>query len=541
MSLALSIAAMTVYAADETQLVDPKPKSVSNEGDKAGKIDYGEGQTGDASATAAQSIVKNDDTITVTSKIFTPPAGKKFVPLPAKLPNGKDTYVDVWKLPEGTAVVLLKNDSGGVQIKCTFPAASAGEFPLAAEGNIAGVGGTTSSSPGGTSEGLHWSAKVGNQKFDLIVCNGQDGPEVSEEKEETVGAFSVANLNDTDGDGRVDREETGADVNNQIAGEKDMIKVIIKKVTDETIAGSVKLEMTGDGTKVKLWKKQTKEGGVEDARSWTIAEIPDGGLVRWIEGLDKSASVRDITVTLKKSGEGGGFSDGQELDKAKLTFVWATRTGAEFNRKTAAQLLAGDAWKNMTKPPKDWFTGNPPDSDGTGLLPLNAAGDMQNGMVMKFKIEPANVWKEPGVKFDISRQMVGKMWYKDGKGWHLGSQKQDPGDDETANDDSADDDESEAPNGDGEMFVEDAPGIGGGLPAGITNFVARGNFREFVRVSFDGTKPAGDKKVGSRCSNKYIWHVCHSWTNNNGWARDNGANLDEIVDGGPEITIGNNP
>ena len=513
-----------LQAAEEEHRVGHKPQSVSNVGDKFHKIDYN-----DEEEVAPESITTPGGTITIVSKTFRPPTDAwSFKPFPVG-----NTHVDIYEddPPDGMArhVVAPAKDNdtdSRVKVEMVATGSVAAQWPLRCEGNLNPPAGAPGAPP-------HWSAKVTKQKFDLIVHNGLDGPEVSEENEVKVGAFSVANLNDTDSDGRVEKDETGADAENQIANEKDMIKVIIKKVTDETIAGSVTLEMTGDGTKVKLWKKQTKEGGVVNQREWAIADIPADGVVRWIEGLDKSAAVRDIAVVLKKKGAGGGFADGAELDKANLTFVWATQTGVEHDRKTAAQLLAADAWKNMTDPPKRHFTGAPPPFagpfDGTGLLPINLIHGARNLIVNKFKVEPANVWKEPGVKFDVTRQSAGKLWLKVGNNWGLEESRTFPTEDEKANDDLYSWDESPSPNASDEMFAIDAPGVGQDAFGDVLWW--RANFREYIRVRFDGTKPSGNSIDGSRCSERYDWHMRHrllkdgtKWKRDSGDAPESGTN-----------------
>jgi len=509
----LSVVTVYTVGADEQHQVDSKTKPVT----KNDAIDFN-----DEEATAAQSITVVGNNIVIKSKVFKPPTSMSFLIFPKT-----STHVDVKANPDGLPIVRVKDTASEIQVQSTFVAATAGAFPLSAEGNLgkipAGAGGGGSGGGGG----IHWSAKVGNQKFDLIVHNGQNGPEVSEEKEETVGAFSVANLNNTDSDEHtvgdppttqpfIDKDEDGSNAANQIANEKDMIKVIIKKVTSETIAGSVTLEMTGDGTKVKLWKKQTKEDGLETDREWTVASLPDGGLVRWIEGLDKSGTVRDIDVVLKKKGAGGGFADGAQLDKAKLTFVWTEQSGFERWERTYVQLTTVEpwktAWKNVTDPPKgplkDIF-------DGTGLKARKpvGTGGFHNVMVMKFKIEPQGVENEPGVKFDVSRQRASNVKFEAPAGtWHTVEQTAWPSNDEDANDDSGNVDESKVPNADHEIFVFDPPGLDN-FPLGSVKVLFRANYREYLRVRFDGQRPTsgGDSSTwGARCSPKYDWHVIHT-------------------------------
>jgi hypothetical protein len=447
--------------------------------------------------------------------VFNPPTSKSFLKFDA------NTYVDVKANPDSLPIVRVQDSSSAIQVQSTFVAATAGNFPLSAEGNL------SAGSGGGGGGALHWSAKVGNGKFDLIVHDAfdgdgvgsakRDGPEISEEKEETRGAFGVANLNDTDSDTTADTSDTA------IANEKDMIKVIIKKVTDATIDGNVTLELTGDGTKVQLWKAESKEGGVETARSWACSALPK---TFWIEGLVKSASVREIIVTLKKSGAGGGFADGAELDKAKLTFVWAEvgQNAVEHSTKAAADLWILDMWKNITTPPKDRITLY----GGTGLRPVANFG-VRNCILFKYTVYPADVWKEPGVKFDLARQKERKAWAGMGQSpniqWTpLLPNAAFPANDEESNDDPFEGDESDCPNNNNEMFVEDVPGINN-PNAGSDHYVYRGNYWEYMRVRFDGIDPVGDGIKGSRCSAKYDWHARH-WlvkdAQTGKWKRDSG-------------------
>jgi len=541
-----------LQAAEEEHRVGHKPQSVSNVGDKFHKIDYN-----DEEEVAPESITTPGGTITIVSKTFRPPTDAwSFKPFPVG-----NTHVDIYEddPPDGMArhVVAPAKDNdtdSRVKVEMVATGSVAAQWPLRCEGNLAPPAGAPGTPP-------HWSAKVTKQKFDLIVHDAfegdgdgaakRDGPEISEEKELSRGAFGVANRNDTDGDGRMDKDETGANPDNQIANEKDMIKVIIKKVTDETIAGDVALTITGDGTKTELWKAESKAGGKETARSWAITSLP---VTVWVEGLDKSAAVRDIEVVLKKKGAGGGFADGAELDKAKLTFVWATSAGVEHDRKTADQLLADDAWKNMTDPPRFRFAhlpGIPPFRDGTGLLPVNNIQGVRNGIVTKFKIEPANVWNEPGVTFDASRQAEGRWWDKSGATWKedQSMRRTWPSGDEEANDEpeptNEDTDDSRRPNNSGEHFQQDAPGVAN-PSAYADESCLRYNFRDYIRVRFDGTEPNGNKTDGSRCSDKYDWHCRHRWEKDAAsgkWKRTTGDNQESDSNdiGANHITVGTEP
>lgn len=457
--------------------------------------------------------------VMIVSLYFAPPGDLRFVPFP----NEPTRLVDIaTQNLSGFSAQPLIETASTIQVYAAFDESalpSADEYPLQAEGNLSGGE--------GEGESPHWNAQTG--LLDLAIYNGQDATvAVPEEKEETVGAFSVANLNNTDSDNTADNQD------DSIPGEKDMIKLEIKK-SSPNMTGNVTLTITGDGTQVKLWKAETKAGGVEAKRTWSATELP---VTVWVEGLAKSTAVRDIEAAIKYNGN--------VVDKAKMTFVWATQTAVEHNRQTSAQLLAAAAWANMTIPPKDFFSGQPPLVDGTGLLPINATVGVANCIVFKYKLEPTGLWDE-GVRWDITRQKEGKIWQGTiGQGgqitWETVVNNAWPGSDDAANDDAKTIDESTSPNADHEMFGMDYPGY----PSDTGQFdvgLMRENFYEYVRVRFDGVRPSGNGTNGSRCSSKYEWHVRHRFTKNvqGKFQRDSGdapeSNTNDI--GPSHITIGN--
>jgi hypothetical protein len=83
-------------------------------------------------------------------------------------------------------------------------------------------------------------------------------------------------------------------------------------------------------------------------------------------------------------------------------------------------------------------------------------------------------------------------------------------------------DESETPVDNGDFFSYDAPGFDS-LNAVEDMRLLQGNFFEYMRVSFNRTRPGGDGVFGSRCSDEVAWHVRHTLVNKNGlWARSTG-------------------
>ena len=211
----------------------------------------------------------------------------------------------------------------------------------------------------------------------LTVHNGQSGPAIPEGEEESPGAFTVANLNDTDADGTVDKDDTTVKANPDGRNEVDLVKVVIDKPIPDK-GGNVTLRLTGDGDKTKLWKKPTKED-LETRRQIATSDLP---LTMWLEGLDKSGALRDITirVTYRKA-----------TDEARVTFVWAERTAFTNTGMTIPGDLDLQGLKdiiNANKAADGTLFGHGPFLDnGTGVNTW-----FGGRMLMEFKVYPPRNW-----------------------------------------------------------------------------------------------------------------------------------------------------
>ncbi|KPJ55971.1 MAG: hypothetical protein AMS16_03280 [Planctomycetes bacterium DG_58] len=158
-----------------------------------------------------------------------------------------------------------------------------------------------------------WSEKLVApmiMKMPLDIYHGNDGATaVSETLEELEGAFGIANLNDTDSDTTVDKDD------DDVPGEKDLVKLVIGAPTPADGEVTVTLSITGDGTAVEVWKNATKSDGKETNRTFSSGVLPK---TLYLEGKSVSESVRAITVTA--SFPKGSFT---VKDKAKATYCWA--------------------------------------------------------------------------------------------------------------------------------------------------------------------------------------------------------------------------
>jgi hypothetical protein len=325
---------------------------------------------------------------------------------------------------------------------------------------------------------------------------------VSEEKEETRGAFAVLNSNDTDKNGEEDLGQSS------VAGEVDLMKLVLNETNPPSEVATLSV---GGTDRVKLWSSPTKGSEVPpdetDGSLWTFDSLPQ---TLWVEGIKASASVQDVVFTFT-----GYHSHPQPPpapsptpvdcghDVAKATIVWAQFVDAKHGK-------SAQTWKDFTDPPKHVFDRRC--GGGFGLRPIaDDPRGVANCIGMQFVVQPVDVWKQTGVVFDITRQRQQRTWEDSGKGFKIVTADNFPAGDKP-NDDRDDEhegDSSTAPTADGHLFSVDGPGPTGDNAGELDRIVHRFNMLEFVRVRFDGGSFSGSQVDGSRCSPKFAWHATH--------------------------------
>jgi len=234
-------------------------------------------------------------------------------------------------------------------------------------------------------------------KVDLRIGNGISHQIVADRVEATRGAFAVANLNDTDADGKVDNvDDDGVidTIHNGKHNEIDLIPLDIYKPTPYDPNQRLTLTLAGSA---KLWKDALKTDGLspqqldEFLNSW-----PDNTDKKrlWVEATAPSNGLRDIGATLMYKGID---------DTVKATAIWATVTAVEHDRMTPAQLFA--KYPVLDQPGNINIKASIQLYGGTGLIPPGEF--IQNGILLEFIVSP------PGIKdyqdqiyfFDASRRM----------------------------------------------------------------------------------------------------------------------------------------
>lgn len=355
---------------------------------------------------------------------------------------------------------------------------------------------TVAGSPAGAQEGSGCSV-------DLRIFDGQAGSTPSDGDEESRGAFTVLNRNDTNVNRKADRDET------VVSREVDLMRLRLEKPQAE-FAGQARLEAIAGADRIRVWERRIKGKEVALPVTFRPDELPR---TLWVEGVKTSAAIRDVGLRYSFAGEQASCEDA-----VRATIVWARPGGTKHDR--------GDkVWPDFTDPPKSRFGRL---CGGPGLRPPRPRPfGLRNCIVLRFQVLPAGVGREAGVRFDVSRQADSELIGVLGGREVFNDQERYPKGD-VANDDAHNRDESRRPSGRDFLYATDAPGTPNptnrneGLRTAL-----RLNAREFIRVRFDGTRPSGNKLDGSRASPRELWHARHTWVTRNGRLHRTTGNLRE--------------
>ncbi|HRX78750.1 MAG TPA: hypothetical protein P5307_06785 [Pirellulaceae bacterium] len=374
-------------------------------------------------------------------------------------------------------------------------------------------------------------------EVDMIIHHGQGGAAVDKTKEEVKnkllangtpevdangnkiklgeGAFTVANLNDTDNDGHADYTYDDHEANAGHAAangrpEIDLIEVVLKKPSIYNPGGTVNFEVTyGNGTSdsAKIWKDKFREDEADVSVSFSFGES-ESQRTYWVELISPSAEIGDYHFSYSYE---GGFTD-----YASATAVWASITAVAHDRdpsksfrESADAILNDPAWAEVNGGAKvDLEKGIPP-----GLSTAAAPGyGIHNGIYQRWTVTPPRINQYQNiVKVDLARRIESAYWsiWDDDMVVSFIKTAFDAAG-ESANDDTTPDDESNELTASDHFFVVDIPGHPTADPPsdGLQYWIWKYNFQEFVRIGI-GTRPSGINPAGSRASDYFDWHARH--------------------------------
>ena len=334
-------------------------------------------------------------------------------------------------------------------------------------------------------------------QFDLDIADGQNGAIVPDHLEETEGAFTVANLNDTNSDGIPDVNQ------NSVMGEKDLMKLVVR-FGNTGPGGTAILKAIKGANLIRIWEKDDKSGNqISLPYKFPVPasqKIPYR-VLGWIEGIQPSNQLQDIVLELEYQGK---------RDRVAATLIWAERT----NFRNSGNSLSPDAdGEEINRTFQE-------DMGSTlGLTIQPPPVGVQNAMEMEFTIYPSGLRSlvdKSRIVFDITRQKGGAYWSKiryksdNTTRWLEVERYVLPNNDEEPNDDSHQYDEDNIPTND---HIYSIDGVGPRTDTApedservIEEVVSRFNFYEFVRVKFKSNfKNMNGLIEGSRCSLKIKW------------------------------------
>jgi hypothetical protein len=308
-----------------------------------------------------------------------------------------------------------------------------------------------------------------------------------------VGAVTVANINDSNGNGIPDKDDS------PVANEKDLMK--LKLAGFGGLDGKVRLTLSNSN--IKLWNTDLKSSIVSLTGVNTLdIPIPIGNpldLTFWVEATTASTSLRDIVITMSYIDNSNTIYP--NLDQLKATAIWVDKTDM---KNSSSQSL----WSDVQSPMNINFNnvGHFGHNRANGVGILNVIG-------FQFTIFPPDAGSIPQVKFDIGRQIEGQEWNVINNTVTPNGAAYGPlSSNDIATDDGAQTDESLNPVNN-HLYSYDSPGTAfqtiqtSSSGDTITQVIIRKNFNEFVRVSFDGNVPSGNTLAGSRCSHKVPWQM----------------------------------
>jgi hypothetical protein len=344
-------------------------------------------------------------------------------------------------------------------------------------------------------------------KLKIMIWNGgPGGVVVPEGQEESLGAFTVANWNDTDGDGTLDYIDGNGVVGvpGRSRDEVDLIRIDISKPSNY-VGGAVTL--TVDSGNVTFWKDSKKVNELVPAELAVWTGVSPKTV--WMEAKAPSGAVRDILVTVAYM---------EQKTRFRATSVWSEYRAVSHDPKTYAELVAMSGFDAFDTSPRHASVKAAAQAlNGTGLKnlsdPVGGTDSFFNSIVWAFQVLPSGVGSEPNVKFDITRRIQRTAWQRLDGEYISQTTTNFPDEVENANDDPNEEDESTRPDGYDTMYSLDAPSLplqmripGAPLFSQLHhNYDA--NFQEFMRVSFDGDTPAGPGVQGTQGSFNFHWHA----------------------------------
>jgi hypothetical protein len=353
----------------------------------------------------------------------------------------------------------------------------------------------------------HYAVICDSKRFNIKLAiynglNGEFGGDIVDDPI-NIGAVTVANKNDTDGDGIIDNEDDIVEESTTGRDEVDLMQL------DITYSGrnrrgieEVDLVLEGD---IKLWEKSTKE--VQAELTYSLTELPK---TVYVEALTESQTLQDISIK--------AIANDKEYAEVKATAIWVKKVSKTVSGKVPyPNSVVGQSLASTIKFSKDEM-GNYYGTGKYNILGHNGEEKEAIGgrILLEYQLFPPEA-NSLGLYLDITRRLEevengrmtsGTNTFIDERDDFFQDQVEKP------NDDTLNLDEDiftsfprlfsyDAPSG----FVTHNSGVGENV---ASYKVWEGHFEEFVRVSFNPINYAQEQQevgpiLGTRCSDTIQW------------------------------------
>ena len=347
---------------------------------------------------------------------------------------------------------------------------------------------------------------------DLTIYNGLygsfGGQQVSDSDEESLGAITIANLNDTDNDGNIDNAD------NYIAnafgrtGEIDLSRLTIS-LTGAVAPTCEFVEITLSSS-IRLWDNLNKGNQIP-----TRIPVGDLPLDVYVEAIAASATLRDQSITVGLLDETGAIV---KDDRVVLTAIWLEHTNSYLTRgSTPVPSTLGIDEPSLIHVIDTEFISTDGRRYGYGVFgdptiysqPAMFDNFLGGRILHEFSIRPAGLATQLStynVHLDVSRRKSLNDRYITHSGLIETNVKPFNLTPELSDDDTNNLDEDLIPSMTSvdKIFSYDVPSI----PRQFGKVFAQRSvqFEEFVRVSFS-TPPGGNSQTGGICSSKVDWEL----------------------------------
>jgi|GEM_PF-3489789 len=160
---------------------------------------------------------------------------------------------------------------------------------------------------------------------------------LSDAEEEDPGGFIGLNDDDDNGNSILDKDEAGT-----VVGENDLLELALSCRPFSLNTGAVKLEYASASNKTKVWENSTKGTEVALPKFWYLSTDTLPAHL-YVEGVNTSASLRDIAMKLSYILDGTVHEDGVKFTVLDISFKEDVAQDYGFDDYTSME----EPWKSV--------------------------------------------------------------------------------------------------------------------------------------------------------------------------------------------------